>query len=657
MAIVSQIITAARIKYLDPETDTEGELLVSSHPHTDPGLGPFEPRIPAGSDPEISIEVSMPQWRRHAQTSYSTIDLINVDGVYDFLTRLEFADRAASVAFLRSGQAWSEQLFGWRAVVDDVRFRGTAAVQIVLRSLAQKLRRPIHTGTFPESVPVEELQNKPVPLVIGRPVQCPCLLYEEVGSAEVRWYVAENVNRMWEVHEGGLEITEGSSPGQYQQAAGGFTLNKKATLPVTADPIGPYRSHFPIPQLRFLVWDQLAGADVPAGWTYTGNDPAGSYWIRRHGTTSSAEISAFGSNQPTMDRSGLQAGRQYRLRLRFGSLPGGSAAINLRVYTRNTSGGETLHLGNQLIVIGSLPDGVWEMTLTVPTGHTILRLNWNSPLVAALVRVLKMEVIEEHQNAVAQHIDDVVPLLVSDMAEQPLGEDELDYESLAALRDVASGLRIARYCTGTETVESILDECLQAMPGLWWFDDLLRVGRLEPPEASGPVILEITDQNRLSDIQLSVDSPERLVQSVAWDRNWQPVAADRAAASLSSEVQARNALEYRRTARALQSAINSLHPYYRARLTSEPRETLLARFSPVQAEHLAPQLALYQSMRFWWRVSLALPGVEDPVWPLIKPLALVTLQSLRFGAVDKRLRIIGVKLRPSARRCDLLLWG
>lgn len=655
---MTQTITAVRIGYYDPVTDENGELRISSHPHVDPDLGPFQPRMPAGSDPELAIEVSMPQWRRRSQTSYSTIELINVDGAYDYVKQLVFEDQEASVAFLEAGAAWADQAYGWRAIVDDVRFRGTTAVQIVLRSRAQLLRRPIHSAVFPEGVPATELEDKPVPLVIGRPLQCPCLMYDEIGASEVRWYVAANAETMHEVHEGGLKINLGTDPGQFQQADGGFTLNKQATLPVTADPIGPYRSHFPIPQLRFLVWDRLAGADVPAGWTYTGNDPAGSYWIRRHGTTSSAEISAFGSNQPTMDRSGLQAGRQYRLRLRFGSLPGGSAAINLRVYTRNTSGGETLHLGNQLIIIGSLPDGVWEMTLTVPTGHTILRLNWNSPITNATVRISRIEIAEMHSNAVAQDVGSVVPTIVLDTAEHPLAATDVDWASLEALAAETSGLRVARYCTGTESVETLLDEVLQSCYAGWWFDDLMRFGRLEAPEAAGPAVLEINDFNRLSDIEVNLDTPESLVHSVDSDKNWQPIPADRAAASLSSVIQARNALDYRRTTKATLSVVNSLHPYYKARVNSDPSATLLAQMSIIQSGYLGHLLGLYTSLRYWWRVSVALPGLDTEVWKDLRPFSKVTITAPRFGGLSERpLRVIGVKMRPASLRADLLLWG
>jgi hypothetical protein len=641
---------AARIGYEDPSTGQSGELRLSSSPYYDAALGNFAPRISESSDPEISIEVSMPQWRRRAQTSYSTIEIINADGAYDFLKNLIFEGHPARVAFLNAARPWDEQLYGWSAVVSNLMYRGSTVVQIVLRSEAESLRRPVHGETFSDSVPAEQLRGQPVPLVIGRPVQCPCLLYDEVGAAEVRWFVAANASSMVLVAEGGLSITQGQAAGQFEPAEGGFTLNQNASLPITADPVGPYRSHFPIPELRFLVWDELDGYEVPRGWIYEDNDPGGSQWIRRHADTHSAEIRVNGLPWLRMQRSGLQPGRQYRVRAEFGTIAGGADEITLVVLTRTSQGVEK-QIINQVVdvTVG------FETTFTPDPAHTTLVLLWFD-VSATTVRLTRLEIEEEHPDSAAQSIDDVVPELTLRMADQPIAADQIDWDALTALGAQTSGLKLGRYCQGTETVEQLLDECVQSVFAGWWFDDRLRVGRLAVPEGAASV-LQIADHNRLTDIEVELDTPPLLSQSVQLTRNWQPIPADRAAASLSSTLQARNATEFRKTLNAAESVMIALHPYYRAVLSAEPLQTILAETDGAQTPYLTALLGLYDQLRYWWRVSVALPGLSSDVWSALKPLTAVTLTDERFEAHEKKLRVIGLKLRPQSRRADLLLWG
>lgn len=660
------LITAIRADY---ELDGKpGHLLISDGPHRDPGLGNFEPRLRLGSDPEINIQVAMPQHRQESTTSFSSLEFINVDGRFDFMRRADFVDRPVSVAILPPNAAWNDQVYGWDAIIDQVVFVGQSAVRLNLRSRMALLDQPVVTEFFDDTVPEESLRERAKAVIYGLPLQVPTALVDEISAAEGEYFVAANQFGLAAVEEGGIAIAEGADPGQHQPLPQGFTLNKSPTLPLTANPVGPPRSFWPIKELRFAVWDQLGGFDVPAGWTYENNAPSGDRWIRRFGDEARAEIAVTTgfpwANGVSMSRFGLTPGESYRLRLDMSAHPDSSnVSIGVLVITRDVIlSTETVHASGERLFSDPL-----DMAFSPNAGETQLEILFYCVVEDSAQALLEAMVFQHlSADACARHIDDVVPLLVLDLPEQPIGPADVDWDSLKQLRAAAPALTLADYITEDATVASALTKACRSVFGAWWFDSKLRFGRLTPPESDGeddePPVLAITDANRTGDIQIERDDPERFIRTLHLGENFFPIPKDRSAASLSDAVKSRLAREFRQAYSQRQPNVDLLAPFYRSRITVDPEPTALAFQLPTLARHgwLNPLYRLYEKDRFWWRVSvLLLPGQISALKD-VRPFGLVNLSSAdnRFDAsVPIPLRIVGLRVMPARRQVDLTLWG
>lgn len=626
----------------------DGSLRISSHPYKDPDLGWFEPRIALGSDPEMSLRISHPQWSDRANSSFSEIRAINVDGFYDELRDADFEGQIADLRFGPEDLPWDELPYRWRMRVERLDFAGEEALIVRLRSLASALDVPVQRERFPDSTPEESTRDQLKPLILGGPLQCPTILLD--GSNQRRFLAANSEGQSF-VGEGGLEIEEGTDPGEYTVIDGTtIELNSEPTLMVTADPIGPLHEVWPLPQSRFTAFENAGGGfQRPTGWTWT------NFINPNRSLTRVEDGLVYCRNSTTGTLSQTRAIRpgDYRLRIRMREEPGLTNRGRLSVQSLGFT--TTSLLPNTSI---QAADGEVEFSFTVPFSAGSIRLNWTRDIDGSFVNAeLHLTELSLRQvGTPASSIDQLSAIVANEMADPPYPPELMDWVGLDALSAVLGDLQLAAWLEGSELASSVLDDLFASCYSSWWTDPAGRLtcGRLTPP--SGTPVITIDDATRTSQINVLQDLPDRLTRGQRWAKNWTPIPEDRAAADLNSGIQARNAREYRTFNTVGGSLLAGLPQRYRTRLAEDLRPTLI-KSMPINPRPTQAELANYQQARRLWQVQAVISPLVDDL-NQIQPLAPVEIRSRRFGIEDGILtRIVGMKLKPLSGYIELILWG
>lgn len=657
--MANEIMVALRLGYtIEEEGDRGGKTLVSatlqasSHPYKDPELGRFDPRIQLGSDPELSIRISHPQWSDRASSSFSEIRIINVDGFYDKLRDADFEGEIAELVFGSPGLAWADLPYRWRMRVERVDFAGEDVLIIRLTTLAEALDVPVQRERFPDSTPEESARGQLKPLVLGGPLQCPTILLD--GNTQRR-FVAANMQGVNFVGEGGLEIEEGTDPGEYQLGVDEITLNSEPDLMITVDPIGPPEEVWPLAQTRLAAWETVElpfGGQVqrPAGWTWE-------QWLPPNRAITRVEDGVAylrNSTSTTLFQNRSIAPGDYRLRIRMREVDGLTNRTRLAVAI--VAGTVTT-----VVPITSIQasDELVEFTFTAPVGATTIRLQWSRDLDGVFItsEVHFTEISIRRLGTPAAKLDQLTTIIANEMADPPYPVTLMDWSALGDLTDSLGSLELAAYLEGNESAAALLDDLFSSCYSSWWTDPVgkLTCGRLMPP--SGTPVLTVDDSTRTSQINVLQDLPDQLNRGQKWARNWSPIPEDRAADDVPAGIKARNAREYRSFSSTGGSLLAGLPQRYRNRLASDFRPGLVKDMGSANPRPHAAELQNYQQPRRLWQAQAIVdPFIED--LNQLQPLAVVELRSARFGIKDGILtRIVGLKLKPLSGQIELIVWG
>lgn len=648
------MIMALRLGYQIEEDKGKGKELVSavlkasSHPYKDDELGHFEPRILLGSDPEMSIRISHPQWSERSSSGFSEIRLVNVDGFYDELRDADFEGQLAEAAFGPGDLAWDDLPYRWRMRVERVDFADEDALIVRMAPFAALLDVPVQRERFPDTTPEESTREQLKPLVLGAPLQCPTVLLD--GNNQ-RHFLAANAEGLRFIGEGGLETEEGTDPGEYTVIdETTIELNSQPTLMITADPIGPLDPAFPLPQMLLVEWDDVGTpfsgtVQRPAGWAWSNWSFPNRAFTRIDDGLGYVRIS---TTTGLIHFRPITAGN-YRLQVRMQEASG----LTNRARCQVTVGGSAVVPTTSMIAAQE----VRTFEFTVVGSSEILAMQWSRDIdgvfVNAELRITDLSLTRLGEPATS--IDALAHQVANVQAGYPASQ--MDWAALSDLSVSLGSLELAAYLRGDERASAVLDDLFGSCYAAWWSDPLGRLtcGRLTPP--LGSPVLTVDDTTRTSQINVLQDLPEHLNRGQKWARNWSPIDEDRAADVLPSGIKARNAREYRTFSSTGGSLLAGLPQRYRNRLADDFRPSLIKAMGSANPRPHAAELENYQQPRRLWQAQALVDPITSDLNAL-QPLAVVEIRSNRFGIEEGILtRIVGIKLKPLSGYVELILWG
>jgi hypothetical protein len=666
------ITLGIKTTYVDPATAQSVDVRISSRPYSSGG-DQWLPRIVAGSDPEIRLAVDAPWSRGRVAASYGSVDVANPDGALDAWMDGIWTSQEAEVRVGYPDEAWEN----WTSVgivrMEHPEYIDGRVIRLRFRDRIEDLEGAVQKHFF-DGAPNSDLDGQPLPMILGLPWHVPALVYDEVSTTEIYYYVADNFYPKqgvgW-VREGLAPIYEGTDPGQYQDWPNGFRLNSQPTLPITVLPSGPRLEPWPIKSTRFLEWQTVNDGtndwEVPVNWDRIENFVAGLRYARRVSGTNHLEVvvnNATSGVVRIIHGVALEGTKSYRLNWR--AVADGSYDNQLILMVRaafSTLDGVEVLVEN-LGVVDFLSTTEVEFTLPDASGNDLfLCLEFRRDSLGPGLSALFESIWLEDLAAPARTLDQQVPYLVCQRGvidgsseTGPFAYADVDHDALASTTAATGSLELAHYWQDGSTHRDLLDLLFRSTDSVWWID---RVGRvtcapfLLTDDAS---VAEFDDTNRTTKIEVSPTPAKLLTDSFKYHRQFRPVPEGEAADTVNEATKAAGARDFISTRRASSSARANLHPDYRHAIGAEPDETALVGPGGTALQDRADRRLEDHSDRIqYWRVEGVLSRQEQAE---IEPMKNITLYSARLGiSAGKQVQVLDLRLLPVSGRVQIIARG
>jgi hypothetical protein len=665
---MSNLILGLSTSYEDASTKPSSivDVRLASRPFRD-GDQQWLPRIVAGSDPEIRLAVSMPWDSGPPAASYGAIDIANPDGALDAWMEGIWTGRAGELKVGYANLPWDQW---WPVAVlrmNAPEYIDGRILRLTFRDRIKDLSRPIQKNFF-EAAPNTELNGQRKPMLIGKPWQVPALLWDEVSTTEIYYYVADNAEPLRDdfiLREGLAVIGKGTAAGEYQDWPNGFQLNSQPTLPVTCFFRGPAFEPWPLPSSRFTEWATVDGLEVPVDWPELENEVIGSRYIQRRPDTDLLEVVV--NNVPSgWVRIGqgtpLEADTTYRLHWRAVDDPAIDNELKLEIRAFTAATGNTSNWQLFQGDVDFLNDHAIEFTTPAAINDYFIRLRFDRIVLPGNTTALFEAIWLEQVDDSAETVDQLVPYLLCERGvltgveeSGPFGYTEIDHADLIAVRDGLTA-RLGHYWQDESTHRDLLDLLFRSMDACWWIS---RQGKFKARRAflsAEAAVLTFDDSNRTTSIEIARASAENLSDSFLMTRNFRPVREGEAADTVNEGEKAAGSRDYRRQERASVAARTGLHPDYEFAIGAAADETAITTVTGTANQDRANDRLLEHGQRIWlWRVE-AILTVEQQA--LLEPMTKIELVSSRLGLAEGiAVEIVDIRLLPVSGRVQIIARG
>lgn len=667
------ITMGIQASYLIGDPQTEVTVRISSRPFQSAGEQ-WMPRIVAGSDPEVRTAVSAPWAEGRVSASYGSIDVANPDGKLDEWMDGTWSGQAAEVRIGDPSDSWEDWTLVAIARLNHPEYIDGRVIRLSFRTRIEDLEEAIQKHRF-DGAPNEDLDGQHLPMIVGRPFQLPALVYDEVSTNEIYYYVADNFypwNTVAWVREGLAPIYEGTDPGQFQDwPPNGFRLNSQPTLPTTVLGSGPRFQPWPFPSTRFLAWHAVQDAnqemrDLPVYWVNPENfsgsvrlvgptDVEGQMEVLV-GVTTGSNLVKITHGIPLID------GKTYKLRWKAIDDPNYDNLLRLRIrVAEEIAGSETIV--EDLGATEFLTTTQAEFNVPFSLSDHYLVLEFLRDSLSGSETALFDAIWVEQMDEAALTLDQVVPYLacergVVDGSDEtgPFAYGEVDHGALVATTVATGSLELGHYWQDATTHRDLFDHLFRSCDSVWWVSPTGQLTCAPFLLTDDDSALSFDDTNRTTRIEVIPAPAERLTDSFEYHHNFKTVREGDAADTVTESNKASGARDYRSSKAAGASIRNALHPDYSHAIGAEPDKTALVGPGGGALQDRADRrLEDYENRIQHYLVEGVLTTREQAELQLMKN---ITLYSERLGlSAGKKVQVIDIRLRPVSGRVQITARG
>lgn len=520
------MILAAVGQYRDDAGDLQ-TVRISSAPYSDDALGPFEPRIVEGSDPEYRSRISFAVWgEQGGHTSYGRLEIINIDGSYDDWIGYQMEGMYWELRYGDPTLPWDDLTLHFRAEVRSVSFDRLDRVVIEFRSASERLRGAVQVNLFSPATPNEDVRDTRMPMIIGVPEHVPTVLLDADHANGERYFVADNFNGTEGPHDsdrdGGCReglalipiVPSPPAAGEASLWRHGFDINRSVTLPQTAlHPLGPRKRLIPWLDAHFARWEN----DLPGGeWGYLNVDTPDEHYATRYGDLDALYIETAlsgGSYTAVRYPDVLEAGKNYTLRMHMMHVEGLTNRARLGINARGTGltslvGQHDVEWDDDIFAAARMRVLEFDFEHTGSAGEQMLEIRFRahsadtlSRFVCLRIQLLPLEDSGQWPGTqMPPHImtraHDLIPYLLLERGQKnmdglppdfesgPLHPTQIDYAAIEQVTNEYPNTHLGWWWDDGTTHEDLLNRIMSTYNAAWRFDreDRLTAATLRAPE-------------------------------------------------------------------------------------------------------------------------------------------------------------------------------